>query len=387
MQALGGLVETSKSIGKNEPLPDPKLTSFEDEFNIVDDEDDIPMNNSSVKQHRETPQWKSLFVDSDEEFDSLLATPTKNLNSVKSPFNPLQQQHSLNLQGVKPKNVLGKAKTEESYGSKMLAASMKKNEDNTNAHASSSCQLVAKKINHLKVPEKRNEKKNNFSEATTAHHSDTRKDGSISSINSNCDTDDDDFLPMPKERVGKSDQPSSSFTQVPKIKTAAMKVKMKKYSEMLKLVDQKIPNSLPDTYDFQSKGSYEKLIEDEERLKRICQESCYKPVKWRRPIILDASNNRKRRPNFNPPFKKNSPPMEVTQAANEIICDSPPASSLRKLNLSPQSPVLEIVASRNRSRVDITEIIDAEMESPLKQKITNHIEKVIPSFRGFFHGF
>lgn len=263
----------------------------------------------------------------------------------------------------------------------MVAASLKNYLCSTDDEQPSTSHFIdLKRVKPFKLVEKEDTENDPFESILTP-----RGKGGSTLEKSPDNNEDDDFftLSSDQDKLGntRQDLSSSNAIRVPRVKAAAMKLKFKKYSQVLAQVETIQPNPLPDDYNFESKGSYEKLIENEERLKRVSQKSWSESGKWSRPILLNASNSRRRRLYFNPPSKRTSPIREVTQPTDvfEIIDNSSPVSSSRKLSVSPQSPVLESSLSRNKATVAISDEAASGTDSSFDIKTITNTKKVISS--------
>lgn len=264
------------------------------------------------------------------------------------------------------------------YGNKMLSASLKKSGGTDDLVCNNSS------LNQEELLEPSNKKVKFFS---------TRKASMLKTGNSSLQfvssqkraptsvaesSDDDDFFPSLTSKVAVNSnsvnldhkvQSASSLAILPvftKMKLSALVQNVKKYEKMLKITTSKQPNPLPTSYDFCSRGSYEKLVEEE---RNLSTKSDSEPIKWRKPIILNTSNNRKRCPPSNPSSKGNSPDKELVTLTDPhgIICDSPPTSSLRKFDSSSRSPILEPRNFRSKSG-DTKNSYDSDVEFEFEQK-------------------
>lgn len=349
-------------------------TSFENAFNIVDDDEDIvpelspPVCASSKKNGRKPPQWKALSDDEHDDENLQANIECEAADPLEGTSNLVPRKH-LNLQKGKPvdaKKLVLTAK--ESYGSKMVAASLKKGEENKTLN--SNRPLRSKRGDLIITPDELSDVEDvpeNELRNVDMNGSSTKDEETIRKA---FDSEDDDFtsLPVPKsnQNRGKSDPPGSGL----KTKIGTMRALCNKYSEMLKKIEQITPSPLPEELDFENKGPYQQLIENEEKSK-IDQRSCSRPMKWRKPIILTVSNNRRRRQMFKKsPTNNTSLPVDAKiDHRDDIICDSPPASSsMVNLDAPPTSPVFESSASRKRlgGSKEITDIgIESDRKSPV----------------------
>jgi len=382
--------EDAKKTEKSVPS-EQTVASFDDEFNIVEDDDDLKEINytdtttSTNKPRKKSPLWKCyLSVDEDENFQ----TTGKPGSSFKVETKPFQKNAS-KLQKAKPLNIDSKkfVQATVSYGSKMVAASIKTSDDSTespNSRSSRRGDLIISpdeiddgeeftfKIEPLKGSSRNGNLSSRKGETTMGNKSDTEEDDFI-----------DDPPPRQKENVNRTKTEQSNPSQ--KLKLATMKTLCKKYSEMLNRIENVPAFPIPEDLDYDSKGPCQLLIENEEKLK-VTQSLGYKPIKWRKPIILSANSNRRRRQIFNQPStSRTTPPIDAQEDsvdAVEIVCDSPPAASMRKLDISPASPVFESNASRKRSGGS-NGIIEAEMEVDRKSPID--IKEVLQFHFSFYN--
>ncbi len=313
---------------------------------------------SSTKKQEKKTDWKHLVTSKSSDEDEFEILGRKSGTSAVGLSKTIRRKKLNSQKGHKlaDRNDSKKSATVESYGNKMVAAALKKSEKYTvdlipNPIEPSHMLTISKKNNEIKKPE------NGFEHVKVLPSPEPQKSHPPSP-----DTDDDDFPPLLKDR-NKSNQLLFGLNQVPKSKVLAMKARARRFSDLLTQVEQYLP--LPDINDFESKGSYQKLIETEEQLKKVTQDSSYKFVKWKKLIVLNTSNNRRR--HHNPPSTSNSSPRYDAQATDAFdIPDSPPASSLRKLDLSSISPVLESGAPRSKSAIALSnEVFDTEMDEPI----------------------
>ena len=192
-------------------------------------------------------------------------------------------------------------------------------------------------------------------------------------------SDDDDFTSTLSLKDNKKfDRLLPGLNQLPKSKVLAMKSRAKKFAEVLKKAEQCRPYPFPDVKNFGCTGSYQKLVDNEEQMKKMSQDTSYKLAKWKKPIILNALGNRKRCLNLS---TSSSPRYDAQGADAFEIPDSPPVSSLRKLDLgkdlSAVSSVLEPGVSRNKSTRS-NEVDDTEMESGIFEfKPTSETKEVV----------
>ncbi|XP_057364699.1 uncharacterized protein LOC130685418 [Daphnia carinata] len=349
-------------------------TSFEDAFNIVDDDEDIvpelspPVSTSTKKNGRKPPQWKPLSDDDHDDEDLQANLECKAADPLEGTSNLVPKNH-LNLQKGKPvdaKKLVLTAK--ESYGSKMVAASLKKGEENKSL--SSDRLLRPKRGDLIITPDELSDAENvpEIEPLNMDISGSASKDEEATSKSFN--SEDDDFTACPasknNQNRGKPDSPGSGW----KSKIGTMRALCNKYSEMLKKIEQITPSPLPEELDFENKGPYQQLIENEEKSK-IDKSSCSRPIKWGKPIILTMSNNKRRRQMFKKSQTNDtSLPVDTKiDQREEIICDSPPASSSTfRLDIPPTSPVFESSASRKRlgGSKEITEMgIEIGRKSPV----------------------
>lgn len=376
-QILQQSKEDAKKTEKSVPS-EQTVTSFDDDFNIVNDDDELKeishtdTTTSTNRFRKKSPSW--LFDSENEEEN--LQTLRKPCSSSRVETKPFQKNAS-KLQKAKTSSIDSKKLVQTSpvsYGSKMVAASIQKGDGSTESPNSSrplssrrgDLIISSDEIDDvyefpLKIePLKRSSRNGNSrkGETTMEKKSDY--------------TEDDDFIddppPRQKEYVNRTKTEQSNPSQ--KAKLATMKTLCKKYSEMLNRIENVEAHPMPEDLNYDSKGPSQLLIENEEKLK-VIHSLGYKPIKWRKPIILSANSNRRRRQIFNQPStSRTTPPVDAQEEsvdAVEIVCDSPPAASMRKLDISPASPIFE---SRKRSGGS-NRIIEAEMEVDRKSPIEN----------------
>ncbi|KAI9562192.1 hypothetical protein GHT06_013157 [Daphnia sinensis] len=349
-------------------------TSFENAFNIVDDDEDIvtepspPVSTFAKNNGRKPPQWKPLSDDEHEDEDLSANIERKAADPLEGTSNSVTRNH-INLQKGKPveaKKLVLAAK--ESYGSKMVSAALKKDEENKTQNPT---RLLRPKRGDLIItPDELSDVEDvqqieplnvDISGRSPKDEETTRK---------GFNSEDDDFAtwPVPKsnQNRGKSDSHGSGL----KMKIGTMRALCNKYSEMLNKIEKMTASPLPEKFDFDNRGPYQQLIENEEKSK-IDRSSCPRPMKWGKPIILTVSNNKRRRQMFKKsPTHDTSLPVDTKiDHRDEIICDSPPAStSTANLYVPPTSPVFESSASRKRlgGSKEITEIgIEIARKSPV----------------------
>jgi hypothetical protein len=374
-QMLQQSKEDAKKTEKSVPS-EQTVTSFDDDFNIVDDDDDLKeishtdTTTSTNRFRKKSPKW---LTESEEENLQTIGKPCSSSRVETKPF----QKNASKLQKAKTSSIDSKKLVQTSpvsYGSKMVAASIQKRDGSTESPNSSrplssrrgDLIISSDEIDDvyefpLKIePLKRSSRNGN-----------SRK-GETTMEKKSDDTEDDDFIddppPRQKEYVNRTKTEQANPSQ--KAKLATMKTLCKKYSEMLNRIENVEAHPMPEDLNYDSKGPSQLLIENEEKLK-VIHSLGYKPIKWRKPIILSANSNRRRRQIFNQPStSRTTPPVDAQEEsvdAVEIVCDSPPAASMRKLDISPASPIFE---SRKRSGGS-NGIIEAEMEVYRKSPIEN----------------
>ena len=348
-------------------LPVEKVTGFEDDFHIVNDDDLTEItpkdtSSSTQKSGKKKPVWNEISDDEDDFFQ----TKGKADGALKIAAKPLLKNNASKLQKANLSSTDSqKVVPVESYGNKMVAASRKKSEDNT--ESPNSGRLFKSRRGDLIIsPDEIND-----------ILSDKKSD-----------TEDDDFVsghPPPRQNKTINRNKTEQSNPGPKQKVAAMKVLCKKYSEMLIQIKNVPAFPFPEDPNFDSSVPRQQLIENEERLK-ASRSSNFDPIKWSKPIILSATNSRRRRPIFNQPSTSRRTPPEDAQVdsvdAVEIVCDSPPAASVRKLDISPSSPIL-----KTRKRSDGSNgIPDTEMEVDRKSPIViKEVFNIITAFIIDFH--
>lgn len=362
---LDAVIQQSKEDAKRIPKPDQEIdlpseervdlpvdkrvTGFEDDFHIVNDDDDLTEitqkdTSTTQKSGKKKPVWNQISDDEDDFFQ----TKGKADGALKVAAKPFLKNASklqkANLSSTDSQKVV----PVESYGNKMVLASRKKGEDNTESPNSSRL-LKSRRGDLIISPDEINDI---LSEKKS-------------------DTEDDDFVsghPPPRQIKTINRNKTEQSIPGPKQKVAAMKVLCKKYSEMLIQIENVPAFPFPEDPNFDSSEPRQQLIENEERLK-ASRSSNFEPIKWSKPIILSATNSRRRRPIFNQPStSRRTPPKDAQEDsvdAVEIVCDSPPAASVRKLDISPSSPILK---TRKRSGGS-NGISDTEMEVDRKSPI------------------
>ena len=254
----------------------------------------------------------------------------------------------------------------------MLAASFKKSEDNEDPIFEDSTLTQEE----LLEPSNKKSKLSNLGEAAlnsdnNGQHS--RAQSKESALYDLIEDDDEDFIPSSLKETVKMYSTSSLHPVISRVELSASKMNSKKYSEILqKLERMSPPHPLPTTYDFKSKGSHKKLLEEEREQEEISEGSSCGPMKWPEPVLLSISNVRKRRPISNPTSRGSSPKREFVQVTDPLICDSPPALPQRKLDSSPQSPVLEPESFRRRSSTTsrTEKAVDSDVEFEFEENTT-----------------
>ena len=352
--------------------------SFEESFHIVNVEEESKeaTDESSLKQNSK-PDWKCVVTNnqnSDEDgSNSIVQKPG---SSAVMPSKTIYKNNKLNVQkGIRPVNGNDFKKSVESRGSKMLAASLRKNELSSEPIPSHSKEpdVTLDKLNQPIKPKFTTEVDEILKETIPSY----QKKQALSERNDV--SDDDDFTSTLSLKDNKKfDRLLPGLNQLPKSKVLAMKSRAKKFAEVLKKAEQCRPYPFPDVKNFGCTGSYQKLVDNEEQMKKMSQDTSYKLAKWKKPIILNALGNRKRCLNLS---TSSSPRYDAQGADAFEIPDSPPVSSLRKLDLgkdlSAVSSVLEPGVSRNKSTRS-NEVDDTEMESGIFEfKPTSETKEVV----------
>lgn len=356
-ESIGETSGPVESCSKAESQP----TSFDRDFNIVEDSDDTVENEDLKeykvsgetfhKQQREKTNWKPLFVsdDSDEGDDSIFEKKPR--MSV-----PVQRHRPDKGKSLKSGSNCAIVDGEEIANFPAL-----KNETYEAMELSSPDPLPSAKIlNGWEKVDTRSE----TAEVIIPESPDmllSPKRGE-DQVEQNSDVDDEDkLLELNAESEG-DDEPSRNLAiEVGKENLLVMKDNFEEFSYVIRKLKDVEPCELPASYNFALEESIKKLIESDISETQSPGNFAYEQEEWT-PIILDMPNSRRRRPIFNP-APGSTPCKRGVDRDDPFWCEIPTELS-SEIDISPPSPVLESGASRNRWAISKSvETMDTEVGS------------------------
>jgi len=235
---------------------------------------------------------------------------------------------------------------QNTYASRMLAASANKNGTPNKGQILASDLLAPKKLDNLKISDDKIEE---LLSDVSSPEQETAKEKNV--MKKEEPMDGDATPPHPFE-LDDSDQPAKILTaqpiQVSKVRMISMKSKMRKFSGLLQQYRDHEFEELSEVVDFNSGPAYQNLLGKElERLAIDTDRDDWEPPKWAKPISLSTLNGGRRR---NQPVRAASPLEFVPDDDDaEIILEKNPSTSNKnsKGNYAGSSSVATRAAGRD----------------------------------------